>query len=53
VGTDLNKWLKELESLRRRLEVMDAKVDDVDMVIHIIYNLPAVYDTMVETLEGE
>jgi hypothetical protein len=32
---------------------MDAKVDDVDMIINIINNLPAVYDTMVETLEGE
>jgi gag-polypeptide of LTR copia-type len=52
-GTDPDEWIKELETLRRRLEVMDAKMDDVDMVVHIINNLPAEYDTMVETLEGE
>lgn len=52
-NTDPDEWMKEIESLRRRLEVMGSKMEDVDVVVHIINNLPTEYNTMIETLEGE
>jgi gag-polypeptide of LTR copia-type len=52
-ASDPDEWMKELESLRRRLEVMGSKIEEVDMVVHILNNLPSENDTMVETLEGD
>ena len=52
-STDPDEWIKTLESLRRRLEVMGSAMDDLDMVVHVLNNLPSEYDTMIETLESD
>ena len=52
-ATDPDEWIKHLETLRRRLEVMGNKMEDIDVIIHIINNLPKDYETMIEAMDSE
>ena len=52
-GTDENtyKWITTLENLRVRLTDVGHKMEDVDFLLHIVVNLPASYDTVVEIVQ--
>jgi gag-polypeptide of LTR copia-type len=50
-GRDPDEWITELEILRQRLKSLKVNVDDEDLVIHILNNLPKEYDSLVESIE--
>jgi hypothetical protein len=42
-----------LEVLRRKLEAMNHQMTDLDMIIHILNNLPSEYESVIESLETD
>jgi gag-polypeptide of LTR copia-type len=50
---DPDEWITELELLRQRLKSLKVNVDDEDLVIHILNNLPKEYDSLVESIEED
>jgi gag-polypeptide of LTR copia-type len=46
-------WIQGLETLRRRLEILGYKISEMDLIIHIIYNLPSEYKTTIHFIENE
>ena len=48
---DPGAWISELEIIRSRLKKMDYQIEDKYMIIHILNNLPASYDNLVDNLE--
>jgi hypothetical protein len=42
-----------LETLRRRLEIYGHKISEMDLIIHIIHNLPREYETTIKFIENE
>jgi hypothetical protein len=52
-GRDPDEWITELELLRQRLKSLKVHVDDEDLVIHILNNLPKEYDSLVESIEED
>jgi hypothetical protein len=53
IGRDPDEWVTELELLRQRLKTLGVQVDDEDLVIHILNNLPSEYDSLVEAIEED
>jgi hypothetical protein len=53
VNQDPDKWINELEILRRKLEAMNHQMTDLDMIIHILNNLPSEYESVIESLETD
>ena len=52
VKMDPDPWIIELELLRRRINLIsDGKITEVDLLIHILSNLPSEYDNLVENME--
>ena len=47
---DPETWIAELTNLRLRLEEVKVKMSDEDFWLHVLSNLPEVYETMVELL---
>ncbi len=52
-GQDPDMWLMELEYIRQRLDKMDCKMQEEDLIAHIVSNLGKEYDQLVNVLEGE
>lgn len=50
---DPEEWITELELLRQRLKSLKVTVEDEDLVIHILNNLPKEYDSLVEAIEED
>lgn len=50
---DPDPWLTTLELKRRRLKVLGTTVEDDDMILHILNNLPKEYETVVELCEED
>ena len=48
---DPDAWITELEILRQKLGRLGSPIDDDDMIIHILNNLPVEYETIVEMSE--
>jgi hypothetical protein len=46
VNRDPDKWINELEVLRRKLEAMNHQMTELDMIIHILNNLPSEYESV-------
>jgi gag-polypeptide of LTR copia-type len=46
-------WNRELERIRRRLITMGHLISNVDLIIHILNNLPEDYENLIENLESE
>ena len=49
---DPDEWISSLERLRQRLKDMKSPISDMDLIIHILNNVPKEYETLVESLEG-
>jgi gag-polypeptide of LTR copia-type len=52
-SSDLDIWIRELERIRRRLIAMGHLISNVDLIIHILNNLPEDYENLIENLESE
>jgi hypothetical protein len=50
---DPDEWITQLLLLRQRLEGMGHQMTDLDMVIHILNNLPKEYESVVKSLETD
>ena len=50
---DPDPWLTNLELKRRRLKTLGATIEDDDMILHILNNLPKEYETVVELCEED
>ena len=48
---DPDEWVSRLEYVRSRLGTLGKKIDDDDMMIHILNNLPVEYENTVEVME--
>jgi gag-polypeptide of LTR copia-type len=53
ISIDTDVWIQGLETLRRRLELLGHKISEMDLIIHIIHNLPREYETTIEFIENE
>ena len=50
---DPDPWITKLEITRRRLITLGHKMDDDDILIHILNNLPTEYETVIEISEED
>ena len=50
---DPDPWLTALELKRRRLKTVGATMEDDDVILHILNNLPKEYETVVELCEED
>ena len=50
---DPDPWLTALELKRRRLKTLGANMEDDDVILHILNNLPKEYETVVELCEED
>ena len=53
ISMDPDIWIQGLETLRRRLKILGHKVSEMNLIIHIMHNLPQEYETTVEFIENE
>ena len=51
-GEDPDVWITELERKRFLLKEMKAPVSEIDMLIHIVTNIPEEYETIVDMHQG-
>ena len=50
---DSDQWIQELEIMKRKLEILGKKLSEMDVIIHVLHNLPSEYETTIEILETE
>jgi hypothetical protein len=50
---DPDEWISKLEVMRRKLKTMGHPISDMDMMIHVLNNLPKEYDNITDQLEIE
>ena len=50
---DPDEWITKLELIRRRLKTVGAPIQEEDLILHILNNLPKMYKTMAEICEDE
>lgn len=50
---DPDPWITSLELKRRRLKTLGTIIEDDDMILHILNNLPKEYETVVELCEED
>ena len=50
---DPDVWINKLELIRRRLKVLKISIEDDDMILHILNNLPKEYATTIEICEED
>jgi len=53
VETDPDEWISYLERIRQRLRAMKASIDDDDLIVYVLNNLPKEYDMIVKQLEDD
>jgi hypothetical protein len=49
---DPEDWINQLLLMNRRLEGMGYKMSEMEIIIHILNNLPREYESVVERIEG-
>ena len=53
MNQDPDQWILGLELKNRKLEILGQKMSEMDLIIHILYNLPEEYKTTLELLEND
>ena len=53
IKNDPDEWVTGLELLRIKLSKLKVKISDVDLIIHIINNLPDAYEAVCDQIENE
>jgi hypothetical protein len=51
MNQDPDQWIQGLELKERKVERLDQKMSEVDLIIHILHNFPVEYETTLELLE--
>jgi hypothetical protein len=46
-------WIKQLLLMNTRLEGMGYKMSEMEIIVHILNNLPREYESVVEQIEGD
>ena len=46
-----DEWITTLENLKVRLQDVNHKMEDMDLLLHIVVNIPASYNTVVEIVQ--
>jgi hypothetical protein len=52
IGLDPDQWIQSLEGMQRKLRILGHQVTEIDIIIHILQNLPKEYENTVELLEN-
>jgi hypothetical protein len=50
---DPEDWIKQLLLMNTRLEGMGYKMPEMEIIVHILNNLPREYESVVEQIEGD
>ena len=50
---DPDEWITKLELIRRRLKTVGAPIQEEDLILHVLNNLPKMYETTAEICEDE
>jgi hypothetical protein len=50
---DPEDWINQLLLMNRRLEGMGYKMSEMEIIVHILNNLPREYESVVEQVEGD
>jgi gag-polypeptide of LTR copia-type len=50
---DPDQWIQSLETMKRKLEILGQGMSEMDLIIHILHNLPPEYENTQELLENE
>ena len=53
VGDDPNNWIRQLELIKRQLNILGDKLDEEDLMLHILNNMPSKYGNVVQTSEED
>jgi gag-polypeptide of LTR copia-type len=53
IETDPDQWIQGLEVMHRKLQILGHTLTEMDLIIHILYNLPEEYSTTVQMLEND
>jgi gag-polypeptide of LTR copia-type/Zinc knuckle len=53
VSHDPDVWIQSLENMKRRLQILGHPMSEMDLIIHILQNLPKEYETTLELLEND
>ena len=53
ISQDPNQWIQSFEIMRQKLQILGHSPTDMDVIIHILHNLPSEYETTVELLETD
>ena len=53
VSHDPDVWIQSLENMKRRLQILGHQMSEMDLIIHILQNLPKEYETTLELLEND
>ncbi len=53
LNQDPDCWFLELEHIRNRLDAMKNKVNDEDLIAHILLNIPNEYSELITAVEGD
>ena len=50
---DPDPWMSKMELTKRRLQIMKSNIDEEDLMLQIVNNLPKEYETVIELCEEE
>ena len=53
VGNNPDDWIRQLELIKRQLNVLGDKLDKEDLMLHILNNMPSKYKNIVQTSEED
>jgi hypothetical protein len=53
IDQDPDQWIQSLEGMQRKLQILGHQVTEMDIIIHILQNLPNEYENTVELLEND
>ena len=52
IDEDPDEWITELEDLRLRMQAAGSSISDMDLIEHILNNLPSEYNIVVKVMEN-
>jgi hypothetical protein len=53
VTMDPDEWIQNLEILRQRLMILGHPISEMDLIIHVMHNLPEEYENTIEIIQNE
>jgi hypothetical protein len=53
IDQDPDEWIQSLEGMQRKLLILGHQITEMEIIIHILQNLPNEYENKVELLEND